>query len=91
MGWRKGQLNGDFIKNYNEKHSRKGYLPENDIQNLVNFHKLHNDLPFFPQRIKTEKVDKLEANLHDREEHVIQVRNIKPALNHGLLFTKVHR
>ena len=91
MGWRKSQFNEDFIKTYNKKHSRKGYLLEIDIQNLVNFHELHNDLTFFPQIIKTEKIDKLEASLHDREEYVIQVRNLKPALNHGLLFTKVHR
>ena len=29
--------------------------------------------------------------MHDREEYLIQVRNLKHALNHGLLFTKVHR
>ena len=41
--------------------------------------------------MKTEKVEKLGANLHDREEYVIHVRNLKPALNHVLLFKKVHR
>ena len=41
--------------------------------------------------MKTEKVEKLGANLHDREEYVIHVRNSKPALNHVLLFKKVHR
>ena len=90
MGWRKSQFNGDFIKTYNKKHSRKGHLFQIDIKNLVNFHELHNNLPFFPQIIKSEKVEKLEANLHDRE-YLIQVRNLKHALNHGLLFTKVHR
>ena len=29
--------------------------------------------------------------MHDREEYVIHVRNLKPALNHALLFKKVHR
>ena len=91
MGWRKSQFNGDFIKTYNKKHSRKGHLFQIDIKNLVNFHELYNNLPFFPQIIKSEKVEKLEANLHDREEYLIQVRNLKHALNHGLLFTKVHR
>ena len=28
--------------------------------------KLHNDLPFLPERIKTEKVKKLEVELHDK-------------------------
>ena len=29
--------------------------------------------------------------MHAREEYLIQVWNLKHALNHGLLFTKVHR
>ena len=29
---------------------------------------VHNDLPFLPERIKTEKVQKLAANLHDKTE-----------------------
>ena len=41
--------------------------------------------------MQTEQVEKLWANLHDREEYVIHVRNSKPALNHVLLFKKVHR
>ena len=32
--------------------------------------KLHNDLPFLPKRIKTEKVKKLEAELHDKTGHL---------------------
>ena len=37
--------------------------------------------------MKTEKVKKLVANLHDKTENVIHIRNLKQALNHGL----VHR
>ena len=36
-----------------------------DIQYLEELHELHNDLPFLPQRIEIEKVEKLVANLHD--------------------------
>ena len=32
---------------------------------LKKLHKLHNDLPFLPERMKIEKVEKLVANLHD--------------------------
>ena len=32
--------------------------------------KLHNDLPFLSERIKTEKVKKLEAELHDKTGHL---------------------
>ena len=41
--------------------------------------------------MKIEKVEKLVANLHDKEEYVIHIRNLKQALNRGLEFKKVHR
>ena len=41
--------------------------------------------------MKIEKVRKLVANLHDKTEFVIQLRNLKQAFNHGLVFKKVHR
>ena len=57
---------------------------------LEKLHELHNDLPFLPDRIKIEKVDKLAANLHDKSEHVIHLQNLKQALNHGLVLKKAH-
>ena len=41
--------------------------------------------------MKIEKVEKLVANLHDKSEYVIYLRNLKQALNHGLVFQKVHK
>ena len=41
--------------------------------------------------MKTEKVESLVANLHDKIKHVIHIRNLKQALNHGLVLRKVHR
>ena len=38
-----------------------------------------------------EKVEKLVINLPDKNEYVINKRNLKQALNHGLVFQKVHR
>ena len=38
-----------------------------------------------------EKVEKLVANLHDKTEYVIHIRNLKQALNNGLVLKKVHR
>ena len=49
------QFNEDFIKNYN-KESDQGYFLAVDVQYLEKLHKIHNDLLFFPQRMKTEKV-----------------------------------
>ena len=41
--------------------------------------------------MKTEKVEKLVANLHDKFECVIHIRNLKQASNHGVVLQKVHR
>ena len=37
------------------------------------------------------KVKKLVANSYDKAEYVIHIRNLKPALNHGLALKNVHR
>ena len=39
---------------------------------------------------KTSKIQKLVANLHDKTEYVIDIKNLKEALNHGLVLEKVH-
>ena len=36
-------------------------------------------------------VEKLVTNLLDKTEYIIYIRNLKQALNHGLIFEKVHR
>ena len=41
--------------------------------------------------MKIEKVEKLVANLHDKTEYVIHIRNLKQALNHGLGLKKDYR
>ena len=79
-----------FTKSYNED-SDEGYFLEADVQYLENFYELHNDLPFLPERMNTEKVQKLVANLHDKKEYVIHIRNLKQALNQRLVLKKVHR
>ena len=38
-----------------------------------------------------EKVEKLVANSHDKTEYVIHIKNLKQALNHGLVLKNVHR
>ena len=35
--------------------------------------------------METVKVEKLIANLHDKTEYVIHIRNLKQALNHGFV------
>ena len=41
--------------------------------------------------MKIEKFEKLVANLLDKTEYVIHIRNLKQTLNHGLVLKKFHR
>ena len=84
------KVNEDLIKNYNEG-SDERYFFEADVEYIEKLHGFHNDLPFLPERMKIEKVEKILANIHDKTKYVIQIRNLKQSLNHGLVFTKVHR
>ena len=61
------QFNEDFIKNYNEE-SDEGYFLEVDVQYPEKLYELRNALPFLPERKKLKKVEKLVANLHDKNE-----------------------
>ena len=79
-----------FIKSYNEK-SKKGYFLKVHAEYPKKLHELHNDLPFLPERMNIEKVEKLVANLHDNNKYVIPIRNLKQALNHQLVLKKVDR
>ena len=54
-----------------------------DVQYSEKLHELHNDLPFWPERMKIEKIEDFVTNLHDKTEYVIHIRNSKQALNHG--------
>ena len=60
FGWikRPSQFNEDFRKNYNEE-SDEEYFLEVDVQYPRKLHNLHNDLPFLPERMKTEKLKSL--------------------------------
>ena len=84
------KFNEDFIKKYNEE-SDEGYFLGVDVQYPEKLRELHNDLPFLPERMKIEKFEKLVTNLHDKAEYIIHIRNLKQALNHGLILKKVNR
>ena len=58
---------------------------------LKNIHEIHNDLPLLPERLKNEKVEKPVANSNDKTAYLIHIRNLKQALNYGLVFKKIHR
>ena len=84
------QFNEDFIKSYNEQ-CDAGYFLEFDVQYPKKIQELHNDLLFVSERIELGKVEKLVTNLHNKTEHVVHKRNLKQALNHGLILKNIHR
>ena len=71
------------ISQFNEDHEERdgGYFLKLDVQYLEKLYKI----------IKIEKVEKLVINLHDKTEYTIHIRNLKQALNHGLVLETVHR
>ena len=69
----------DFIKNYDED-TDKGYLFNVDIE-----------YPYIlSERMKINKCSKPVCNLYDKNNYVVHIRSLKQALNHGLIFKKVH-
>ena len=56
--------------------SKEGYFLEVPIQYPEELHKLDNDSHFLPDRMKTKKVQKLVAKLHDKNEYVINRINL---------------
>ena len=84
------ESNEDFVKSYSDE-SDEGYFLEVDVQCPENLHNLHNGLHFFSKGMKIEKVDKLIANVYDKEEYVIRIKNLKQASSYGLVMKKFHR
>ena len=73
-----------FIKDYDEN-SNKRYVLEVDVEYPKMLFNLHSILSFLPKRNKIKEC-KLVCKTHDKENYVVQIRAIKQALNHGLLF-----
>ena len=55
------KFNENFIKNYDEE-CDEGYFLGVNIQYPEKLHELRNDLPFLPERMKIENIEKLVAN-----------------------------
>ena len=66
----------------------KEYILEIEVEYAKHLFNLHCDLPFSPERKKIEKCKKLVCNIHDKENHVVHIRALKQALNHGLILKK---
>ena len=68
-----------------------GYVLEVDVKYPRELHDHHNDLPFMCEKIRVSGVEKLVPNLHDKQKHVIHVKALKQALDHGLVLERIHR
>ena len=82
--------NEDFIKNITKKVMKDNFL-KLMFNMLKKLWEIRNKLQFLPGRMKIEKGRKLVANLHDKIEYVIYIRNLKQTLNDGLVFKNIHR
>ena len=79
LGWRNISFQWSFKEDYSED-SDEGYFPAVDAQYQVQSFKRNNDSQSLPKRIKIRKVEKL------LDFYVIPIRELKQALNYGLLF-----
>ena len=61
-----GQFHKRFFKKTIIKKVMKDILFEVDVEYPEKLHEFHNDLLSISERIKIEKVEKLVANLHDK-------------------------
>ena len=73
------------------KEKKYGYLLEVDVKYPRELHNLHNDIPFMCDKININGVEKLIPNLYDKKKYIIHIRALKQAIDHGLIFEKIHR
>ena len=71
--------------------NKYGYLLEVNVDYPAKLHRLHNDLPFLPQKMNIHKVEKLVPNLFNKKKYTMHIRVLQQALQHGLILKKVHR
>ena len=89
MGRRAISIQRNFKTNYDED-SNKGYFLEVDVKYRKKLFNLHSNFPFLPERKKIEKCNKLDCNIHGKENYVVHIRALKQALNHKQILKKVH-
>ena len=77
----------DIIKKYDENDDFGAILIV-DVDYPKKLHKLHSDLPFLPERMKTNKVDKLICNTQNKINYVVHIAALKEALDHRLILKK---
>ena len=69
-----------LTKNYDED-SDDGYIFEIDLEYPKDLHDFHFDLASLPEIMEINKCNKLVCNLHDKNNYVVYIRNLKQVLN----------
>ena len=80
----------EFIKNY-DVNSDTGYLFYADITYPHDLRDAHKDLPFLPDRMTVNKVNKLICSEYDKTNYSVHILALQQALKHGLILKKVHK
>ena len=72
------------------KKNKHDYYLEVDVEYREILHDKHNRLPFMPEKMKIEGVQKLTPNLFGKEKYMIHIQALDQALKHGIILKKVH-
>ena len=67
-----------------------GYILEVDVKYPTEIHDSHDELPFMCERLNINGVTKLVPNLNDKKRHVVHIRALAQALDHGLILERIH-
>ena len=87
MGWLSSEFNEDVIKSYNEK-TKEIYCLEVDVQYHESLYELQNDLAFFSEIKKIQKVKKLMANLRNKRKYIFSHKKFKTSIKSRISFEK---
>ena len=77
------RIDEEFIKNYNEN-SDIGYFLKLDLEYPKEFHDLHSDLPFLPEKMEINKHNKLVCTLYDKKKYVAHIKKHKASIKSRL-------
>ncbi|XP_074034142.1 uncharacterized protein [Leptinotarsa decemlineata] len=71
----------------------EGYILQVDLEYPAHLHDSHKDFPFCPEHRTppNSKLKKLMPTLHNKYEYTLHYRNLKQALEHGLILRKIHK
>ena len=79
-----------LVNNFEQKEN----TPQFNADFIKNYYEENVECPeelLLPEIMKIKKFEKLVTILQNKTEYVIHIRNLKQALNHGIIWKNVHR